>query len=202
MFYRGGPFALAVFCELHHNSPRDLRLQAPSDSSLYILDYMYSMEIDHRDWATDCPGVINLGSRSKQTLFDLLITTKYFLYIPIFPSGLVHKDMFPISVLEAILLGVRVVTLPLGPLLAAFSEHVLVDFIPVTNQRLNRVFNDYTSIVGAHEMFDNSSILHVMAFIRTRDQEDFSNERIRRMIVARKVFSEVSFTTAWLNALT
>ena len=85
--------------------------------------------------------------------------------------------------------------------LAAFKEHNLVDFIPVTNRRLLEVFDDNKSMVGAHEMFDNSSILHVMAFIRLLDQEDFTNERIRRMIVARQVFSEVSFTTAWLSAL-
>ena len=201
MFYRGGPFAVAVFCELHHNGPVELRLST-RNSSLHLLDYRYSMEIDHRDWVNNCPGVVNLGSRSKQMLFDLLITTKYFLYIPVFPSGLVHKDMFPISVLEAILLGVRVVTLPLGPLLSIFADHRLVDFIPINNPQLIRVFNDYSSLIAANGMFNNDSILHIMSFIRTLDQEDFAIERTRRMIVARKIFSEVSFTTAWLSALT
>ena len=55
-----------------------------------------------------CSGVHIVGSKSKQALYELLSTSKYFVYLLVLsPSALLHKDTFALAVLEAVLLGVR-----------------------------------------------------------------------------------------------
>jgi hypothetical protein len=192
-FERGGSIAARVFCKMSDSFPPLTKFR--------ILDYHLSKSITEHS----CEGFETLGSSSKVNLYSLLSTTKYFLYLLVLPHNhkslpaLVHKDMFPTCVLEAVLMGVRVITLPVGPLPELFTS--LVDFVPIHDEALAGRLKDFNFNTKEPYLTSDEFVDHVAGFMRTLDTQDFSQERMRRIELARTRFSEEKFKNLWLDTL-
>ena len=190
-FERGGALGLRVFGKVNALEKNTTRLR--------VLDY--SRYHDNVDQTSPSEGVDVMGSLSKPDLYDVLSESKYFLYLLVSETGFLHKDMFPVSVLEAIMLGVRVVTLPVGPLVALFSKDNLVEFIPIEDDEVRSKLTDFNSEIYIHEFLEESFVHNVSSFISTLNDEDFTSERRRRMKLANTLFSKERFTDLWTQEI-
>ena len=181
-YERGGLLSRQVFCKL--SLPASFR----------VLDYHFG-----KSYVADgCLGVENVGSLSKPALYSMLSRSKYFVYLLVLPdSGQVHKDMFPTCVLEAIFLGVRVVTLPVGPLVLLFTG--LVDFVPIEDSALAARFLDYNFNSFEPMLLSSSFVDYVANFVLGLDSQDFTSERMRRIERAREIYNENMFSNSWAN---
>jgi len=192
-FERGGSIAARVFCKMSSSLPPLTKFR--------ILDYHLSKSIKE----PSCEGFETLGSSSKVNLYSLLSTTKYFLYLLVLPRNhkslpaLVHKDTFATCVLEAVLMGVRVITLPVGPLPELYTS--LVDFVPIHDEALAGRLKDFNFNTKEPFLTSDEFVDHVAVFMRTLDAQDFSQERMRRIELARTRFSEEKFKNLWLDTL-
>ena len=99
--------------------------------------------------------------------------------------------MFPTCIVEAIMLGVRVIMLPVAGLPLIFSS--IADFIPVHDLALAQRLLDYNYFTIEPSLHDSSFVDHIVSFIHELDQQDFTFERIRRMSIIRKLFNEDQF---------
>jgi hypothetical protein len=180
-FERGGSLSLQVFCQLK-----------PPLAYFHVLDYHYGKNVE----LSGCPGVVCVGSLSKPPLYDLLSRSKYFVYLLTLPdSGQVHKDMFPTCVLEAIMSGVRVVTLPAGPLVQLFRG--LVDFVPIDDHKLAARLLDHSFNTFEPSLLSRNFVDSVASFIQSLESQDFAKERLRRISSARNLYSERAFASKW-----
>ena len=75
------------------------------------------------------------------------------------------------AVLEAILLGVRVVTLPMGPLLALFARDRLVDFVPIHDHGLGTRLQSYHNETREPYLLQEEFQRHVADYLVSLDQE-------------------------------
>lgn len=192
LFERGGDVSAKVFCQLQAAKIIE------SDAKLNTLDYHFSKSLSLQY----CDGVKNLGSVSKPYLYELLSKSKYFLYLLVLPKKMnysVHKDTFAVSVLEAVLLGVRVVAFPVGPLPLLFQN--LVDFVPIQNLTVLSHVQDFNFLTFEPSLASDESVSEISKFIAKLDAQDFNDERIRRMRIARQLYSETRFMRSWSEAL-
>lgn len=190
VFERGGEAATRVFCGVKKDNP------SMDTAKFYTSDYDVSdqLKVKHR-----CDGVTVIGSMSKSELYQKLSTTKYFLYLLVLPRSYVHKDTFANSVLEAIMLGVRVVTIPAATLPELYGRYGLVDFFPIDDPTIVQHIQDTNFETVEPHLNSEAFIDSCIKFIQELDKEDFTKERKRRMEVARAVYNPERFTELWAN---
>ena len=199
-FERGGVLAHEVYCRMH------LPL-----SSFKVLDYHYGNDTNilgkpfpmvpanHQYRTTQCAGFEMLGSMSKPDLYQQLAQSKYFLYLLVSPNGQVHKDTFGISILEAVMLGVRVVTLPVGSLVELYTG--LVDFVPISRWDYSNELTSCDFFVSETDFLRDEFIESVVRYMNKLDKQDYEPTRKRRMELAARRYSKERFKQAWAQVI-
>ena len=199
-FERGGNIAHEVYCRMHlpQSSFKVLDYHFGNDSN--ILDKPFPMvPANHQYRTTQCAGFEMLGSMSKPDLYQQLAHSKYFLYLLVLPNGLLHKDTFAIAVLEAVMLGVRVVTLPVGSLVELYTG--LVDFVPISRWDYRNKLTSYDFFISETDFLRDEFIESVVRYMNKLDKQDYESTRKRRMELASRRYSKERFQKAWVQVI-
>jgi len=189
-FERGGEVSARIFCGVQESNS--------TGGKFYSFDYHHGNGLHV---GTKCEGISNMGSMSKPELYRHLGTTKYFLYMLVLPRSAVHKDTFAVSVLEAIMLGVRVVTLHAATFYELYGRYDLVDFFPISNPLVEAHIQDTNFDTNEPYLISQEFVDSCISYIKELDKEDFTEERKRRMMLARKLYNPESFAKPWQHLI-
>ena len=154
---------------------------------------------NHQYRTKQCAGFEMLGSMSKPDLYQQLAQSKYFLYLLTLPNGQVHKDTFAVAILEAVMLGVRVVTLPVGSLAELYTG--LVDFVPISRWDYSNKLTSYDFFVSETDFLRDEFIESVVRYMNKLDKQDYEATRKRRMELAARRYSKERFKQAWVQVI-
>ena len=150
LWARGGDVAIQAVRELGYE-----------DSEFHAFTYLLSAHQHPDSFFHNHMGV------DKRTLFRHLAESEYFIYPLYTPYKNVHADTFSCAVAEAIALGVKVITYPIGALPENFDGFVYWLPLPegITDEEVNNTqlyqdpegkFNTTDSIVSAIKFLDSN----------------------------------------------
>lgn len=109
----------------------------------------------------------------KQTILRELASAEYFIFPLYHPNSCVYKDTFSCAVAEAIAMGVKVITYPLGAFTEYFNEGCYyADFPPHTN--INRMFSEKVSCEMPY-MDDTRTLVDALKKVTDPDSGEFSH---------------------------
>ena len=153
------------------------------DSSLYLKTFDY----------------VNLENGvDKQTIFRELASSEYFIFPLYHPNSCVYKDTFSCAVAEAIAMGVKVITYPLGAFTEYFNEGCYyADFPPHTN--INRMFSEKVSCEIPY-MGDTRTLVDALKQVTDSDNREFLHLASTSNLI-RKQFSVEEVGSQWNNLI-
>ena len=109
----------------------------------------------------------------KQTILRELASAEYFIFPLYHPNSCVYKDTFSCAVAEAIAMGVKVITYPLGAFTEYFNEGCYyADFPPHTN--INRMFSEKVSCEMPY-MEDTRTLVDALKKVTDPNSKEFSH---------------------------
>ena len=130
----------------------------------------------------------------KQTLFRELASSEYFIFPLYHPNACVYKDTFSCAVAEAIAMGVKVITYPLGALTEYFNEGCYyADFPPHTN--INKMYSEKVSCEVPY-MGDTRTLVDAFKKVTDPDSGEFSHLASTSNLI-RKQFSIDEVGSQW-----
>jgi glycosyltransferase involved in cell wall biosynthesis len=109
----------------------------------------------------------------KLTLFRKLAGSEIFLFPLYHPNGTVYKDTFSCSVAEAIALGVKVITYPLGAFTEYFNEGCYYANFPI-NADINDLARERVSL-DAHYMKETDTLVEALDIVVNNTPEYLKN---------------------------
>jgi len=134
----------------------------------------------------------------KQTLFRELASSEYFIFPLYHPNSCVYKDTFSCAVAEAIAMGVKVITYPLGAFTEYYNEGCYyADFPPHTD--INKMFSEKVSCEVPY-MGDTKTLVDAMRKITHPDAKEFLHLASASNLM-RKQFGVDEIGSQWLNLI-
>lgn len=130
----------------------------------------------------------------KQTILRELASAEYFIFPLYHPNSCVYKDTFSCAVAEAIAMGVKVITYPLGAFTEYFNDGCYyADFPPHTD--INRMFSEKVSCEMPY-MEDTRTLVDAMKKITEPNNRHFTHSHIFSNLI-RKQFSVEEVGLQW-----
>lgn len=132
-FGRGGAVALRVFEETRRRKPDAARV-------FHGMSYVGDIDAREYDAAAKCSAVVNWhGSLGKTQLATTLAHTEYFVYPLTTIDGAVVHDTFACTILEALSMGVIVVTWAVGSIPTTYGDLLVALQPPLGYPANNRI---------------------------------------------------------------
>lgn len=164
---RGGVFALNIFKKLNW-----------SDGSFNAFDYDITSENQSID---------------KQTLFNNLLSSEYFVY-PLLnhKMNLIHKPAFSVAIMEALLCGVIVITYPIGAIKEIFGDTLIyIDY------ELSNEYNIVIQIEDYKKLYNNITDKFKQKIEEIDDDHELKQKMINKGINFAKTFNETDIGIQW-----
>jgi len=175
-FERGGEIAMNAFNRLNYTEKQ--------------MFYSNHTEYEINNFPGNNIDLIPLKWSDKQTIFNLLKRSEYFIYplvLPVYRGNLVHKDTDGCVVAEALLHEVIVLTYPVGALREKYTDHVIyLPYPPGANIEIIEGV-DQCSAPEFYSEFVIESIIKTIDFLEQNPQmKELIKKRGKKYILSKR----------------